>query len=515
MRTLYPALLASLLALSPLSCKRSGGDAKAPSDSTTARPSGPKMPRPLDLPASPAALVHIDAPKAFIEEALAYAPGETKPRTVISESLQASGLKFESQIFPYVGLGRAWNMAHVKGQTIVHVPVKPNVASQLSAILDRLPPEGDFGAVKIPRGQGEAGPKLAFFDKKNNMLTLAGDLRGIATGPELGRTYGKQGVNVVLTKEHAARYGGRLPANRVVAKGKSASDLELTIEGGPPLPAEARITDGALTGLLESGQIALGGSTKYVDHKKDVEAIISQGRRQVSSLPSIAQGNGKELLNRGAAMLRQWNGRSMVGVGPANHVLLGFGADDPEKMSNATLYFMRGIISNIKTVKSLRSFGVNVNVPTVRFAPSAATAAGQQIHMIGVENAKKYVPSEYHRLINDDGRLRIALAFPKRTGAGMVAVGPDAKGVMTRWLENTKSATPAGKSQGHLASGTIAVGPKALQSLSQPDVLPATLLGLSARRAPTKIVVRRQGQDYVVRIRGEARGGGKARVATP
>ncbi len=516
MRTLYPALLASLLALSPLSCKRSGSDAKAPSDSTTARPAGAaKMPRPLDLPANPEGLVHVDTPSAFIDAALAYAPGQATSRDVIDQALAASGLKFESQIFPYVGLNRAWNMAQVGGQTIVHVPVRPNVSTQLGAILGRLPPEGDFGAVKIPRGQGERGPRLAFFDAQNDMLTLADDLRGIATGPELGRTYGKQGVNIVLTKEQAARYGGILPVSRVVATGKSADDLELTIEGAPALPAEARITDGALTGLLESSEIALGGSTKYVDYKKDVEAIINQGRRQVSSLPSIAQGNGNDLLKRGASMLRQWNGRSMVGVGPANHVLLGFGADDPEKMGNAALYLMRGILSNIKTVKSLRSFGVKIDVPTIRFAPSAATAAGQQIHMIGIESAKRYVPAEFHRLINDDGRLRIALAFPRRSGAGMVTIGPDAKGVMTRWLENTKSATTADKSQSHLASGTIAVGPQALQSLAAPDFNPAAMLGLSARRAPTKIVVRRQGQDYVVRIHGDAGGGGNARVATP
>jgi hypothetical protein len=75
MRSLYPALLASLLALSPLACKRNNGGSgpsKGPGDSTTARPSGPKMPKPLDLPASPEAVVHVDVPKDLLSEILAY-----------------------------------------------------------------------------------------------------------------------------------------------------------------------------------------------------------------------------------------------------------------------------------------------------------------------------------------------------------------------------------------------------------------------------------------------------------
>ena len=517
MRSLYPALLASLLALSPLACKQSGGSAKTPTDSTTARPSGPNMPKPLKLPDSPQAVVHVDSPNALLSELLAYAPGSMSPRQAVAQALQQSGQSFENQLFQYIGLGRAWNMAIVEGQTIIHVPVQKSSLAQLASMLSKYPAEGDFGAVKIPRPQGQQGPKLAFLDRDNAMLTLADDLPGIATGPELGRAYGKQAVNITVSAEQAARYGAQLGAKRATVSG-TVDDLKIELEGAPALPTEARITDGALTGLLESKQIALGGSTKYVDYKKDVDSMISQGRRQVSSLPSIAQGNAKELLNRAIATLRHWNGRSMVGVGPANHVLLGFGAEDPTKMGEATLNLIRGVQSNIKTVKSLRSFGVNIDIPTVSFAPNKAKVGSDAIHVVALENASKYVPAEIRPLLTSNNRLRIAMAFPNRTGAGMFVIGENCDTVLATWLKDTQNATPAGKSQGHLASGTVAVGPKALQQLAQPGFEPLKFLGLSANRAPTKIIVKRQGdggsQNYVIKLeRQGGSGGGKANAA--
>ncbi len=517
MRPLYPALLASLLALSPLACKRSGGGAaKAPTDSTTARPDAPAMPKPLALPAKPDGLVHVAAPKDLLEEALSYAPGSMTARAAVAQALKKSGLGFESQVFQHVGMGRAWNMAIVKGQTIVHVPVIKGHEAQLSAMLAKLPPEGEFGAVRLQRAEGEQGPKLAFFDKQNNMLTLAGDLRGIATGPDLGRTYGKQGVSITVTAEQAARYGAKLGARRATATGSGTDDLRIELEGAPALPASLRISEGALTGLLESEQIALGGSTKYVDYKKDVDRIMAQGRRQVSSLPGMAQGNAKELLGRAGGLMRTWNGRTMVGVGPANHVLLGFGTDDATKMNNSSLHLIRGVQSNIKTIKSLKKFGVNIpNVPSVSFSPNKTKVAGQSIHVVALENARKYVPSEYHQLLTSNDRLRISMVFPKRAGAGMVVIGPNSEAVLSRWVQDTQGATPGGKSEGHLASATVAVGAKALGQLASPEFVPATLMGLSANRAPTKIVVKRQDQNYVIKLKRENPAGGKPKTSAP
>lgn len=517
MRPLYPALLASLLALSPLACKRGGDSVKGPADSTTARPKAPAMPKPLALPAQPNALVHVAAPKQLLQEALSYSPGTMTAREAVAQALKNSGLGFESQVFQHIGMGRAWNMAIVKGQTIVHVPVIKGHEAQLSAMLSKLPPEGEFGAVRLNRPQGQQGPKVAFFDKQNNMLTLAGDLRGIATGPELGRTYGKQGVSITVTEEQAARYGAQLGAKRATITGSGTDNLRIELEGAPALPASLRISEGALTGLLESGQIALGGSTKYIDYKKDVDGIMAQGRRQVSSLPGMAQGNAKELLGRAGGLMRTWNGRTMVGVGPANHVLVGFGTNDTTKMNNSSLHLIRGVQSNIKTIKSLKKFGVNIpNVPSVSFAPNKAKVAGQSVHVVALENARKYVPPEFHKLLTSNDRLRISMVFPKRAGAGMVVIGPNSEAVLTRWLQDTQGATPGAKSEGHLASATVAVGAKALSQLGSPEFNPATLMGLSANRTPTKIVIKRQDQNYVIKLkRDKAKAAGNARTSAP
>jgi len=500
MRSFHSVLLASLLALSPLACKPSGGSAKAPvTDSTTARPPGPKMPRPYSLPAKPEAVVHVDAPKQLLAEILSYSPGSMTPRQAIAQALRSSGQSFETQLSPHVGLHRSWNMAIVEGQTIVHVPLHKKGVAQVAAVLSKLPPEGDFGAVRIPR-QGQDGPKLAFLDRHNDMLTLADDLRGIATGPELGRAYGKQEVNIAVDARQAARYGARLGAERATVTG-SMNDLRIEIEGTSPLPPGLPVSEGALTGLLESKQIALGGSTKYTDYKGQVDAILSQGRRQVSSLPSIAQGNGKELLNRATGMLRSWNGRSMVGVGPANHLQLGLGSDDPQQMGSATLYFVRGVLSNIKTVKSLRSFGVKIDVPTVRFTANAAKVGNESIHLVVLENARKYVPAEVHPLLSEDNKLQIAMAFPKRAGAGMFVVGRKSNAVLANWLRDTQKATPGAKTTGHLASATVAVGAKALQTVMQAGFDPFSVLGFTANRPPTRVVVQRTGQSYVIRLK--------------
>ncbi len=518
MRLLPPALFASLLVLAPTACNRDGGNSSSPTDSTTARPRGPKMPKPLKLPAQPQGLVHLDSPKAFLDTLLAYAGEAPEPRTLMQQAVDRSGLSFERQVLQHVGINRAWNMAQVDGETIVHVPVRPAAVKQVAAMLSSLAAEGDFGAVKLARAQGERGPKLAYLDQDNGMLTLADSLRGIATGPELGRTYGRRGVNLRITAEQAARYGAELGVESITAVGDGALNLELTVRGAPPLPPEARIENGALTGLLENPQIAAGVSTKYSDSKADVDRIIRNARGQISKLPGLAQGNAKELLGRAAAMMRTWNGRAMVGVGPTNHVLVGLGASDPEKMNKSTQYFMRGVMSNIKTLKSLRSFGVKLDIPGVRFAPNTAEAAGHKFHMVGLDGARKYVPSEFHRLINKDGRLRIAMAFPKRTGAGMMVIGPDAKAVMSKWLAEVKDATPAGKSAGHLIAATVAVDGTAVAPLLNgaggPETV-AAILGLKATRKPAKIVLRTIDGGYVVRLQQATGASGSAKTAIP
>ena len=510
MRLLSPALLASLLVLGPVSCKRNGPSSS--SDTTAApqdgargkrkrsrRPRGPKMPRPLSLPSDPDGVVHVAAPKTLLSDVLSYVPNAPSPRQVLQRAVRQSGLQFEAKLVEHVGLGRPWNIAVVDGQTIYQIPLKPKSTATVVAMLRSLPPEGDFGAVKIKRGPDKKAPLLAYVDRANNTITLADDLRGIATGPELQRAYGKQGVRISVTREEASRFGAQLPFSKLTAKGASADDLEIIIEGAPELPTND-LQKGALTGLLNGSQIAFGASSKYRNHKKDVEAILGKVKRQVNDAPGVVRGNLEDLRKRLATVLRHWNGRTMVGVGPSNHVLVGFGAEDSARMGKSTLFLMRGIVDNLNTAKTLsKTFGLNLSLPKIRFNPNVSTGAGVPVHVIVVDNARKYVPSEFHGLLNSDGRLKLAIAFPKRAGAGLLVAGADAKDVMAKWLEDTKNAPTGAKTRDHFVSVTSAVGPKFMQALEQ--ATPQSVLRASANRPPTKVVVRRDGETYRIRVK--------------
>lgn len=518
MRLLPSVLIASALALSPLACKRDNGpgEAKRPADTTTQRPKGPKMPRPLKLPADPRAVVHVDVPKALLNNVLAYAGSEQKPKDVLQEAAAASNMGIAKTFVPHLGLGRAWNMAQVDDQTIIHVPIRKASVAKVAALLSSMKPVGEFGAVDLGRPAGEPGPTIAFFDQQNMMLTLANDLRGIATGPELGRAYGKQGINISINKAQAARYGAQLPVKRVRAQGKSLDDLLITLEGVPQTQEleilHTQIGKGALTGLLDSPQIALGGTSTYRNYKQNVDSIISQAKRTTSKQSFLIRGNFEDMTKRLSSMLRSWNGRVMAGVGPANHVTIGMGSDDPARMSKSTLFFIRGAIDNIKTAKT---FGIG-GIPNVRFQPNASKAGGEPIHVVSLDRARGFVPSDLHGLLDESGRLRIAMAFPSNRGAGMIVLGPKAPDVLTKWVGDTKNATPPGKSSDHLLAATLAIGPKKILSLVQSKDDPRALLSTNANRPPTKLVVRKEGDTYTIRLRKKAGAkGGKPRNATP
>ncbi len=467
------------------------------------------MPKPLALPATPTAAVHVSAPKTLLTEALSYAPGSSpQPRELLRRAVQASGSPFEAKLVPFVGLSRPWNLAVVDGQTIMHVPLRPDSVDKVGALLASKKAKGDFGAVEINRGPDNDGPKLAYLDRGAKTLTLADDLRGIATGPELQRAYGKQPIFISVSRKQAARYGVQLPVQRITATGTGVEDLEVAIKGAPAIPELGELQKGALTGLLESPQIAVGGSSKYRNYKQPVESIISRAKRETSKQNFLIRGNLEDMTKRLASMLRSWNGRVMVGVGPANHLLVGLGANNVGKMSKSTQFFMRGVIDNIKTAKT---FGVGV--PAVRFNPNVLQGAGSQIHTVVLDGARKYVPAELHNVIGPDGKLRIAMAFPNRAGAGMLVVGAQAKEVMQRWLEDTKKATPGAKTVDHFASATVAVGPKAIQRVV---ASPQAAAGLQANRPPTKLVLRRDGEDYTLRIKGKKTARvGRARNSAP
>jgi hypothetical protein len=354
--------------------------------------------------------------------------------------------------------------------------------------------------VRLQRAPEDKGPKLAYLDKERSTITLADDLRGIVTGPDLAGAYGKKGLYLTLTAAQAAKYGVELPAESVEIKGAGIHDFKLEATGvTEDVPGMEKMADGALTGMLESPNVALGFSTKYANYKGDVNKMIGDASREVSKQNFLVRGTLEEMLNRFKAMARAWNGRVMVGVGPRRHVLLGVGSDDA-KFGTKTLYFIAGALSNLKTAES---FGIG-GLPDVRFARSKDVGAGSNIHVIALEGARKHVPPQYHALLNERGDLRIAFAFPSRMGGAMAAVGPDCQGVLKKWLEDTAKATPGDKTRDHFVAATVAVGPAAVQKVLA-DQTGAAAFELTANAKPTRFVVRRKEGTVKLDVSGPKR----------
>ncbi len=482
------------LCLAGPSCKRTTESGTSGPDRAKAvrKPRPPGMPQPLRLPDHPVAAVHLQSPDEVLRTAAAYTPqpDDDDPIALLRRLSTRGGDAFEAKVAPWIDPTRAWDGAVVEGQSIVHVPIARSHLDDAARLLSGLPAEGKFGAVALARPPGEHGPKLAYLDRDAATLTLADTLPGIATGRELARAYGKQPFFVTVDATQARAWGVELPVQRVTVRGQGLHAFELETEGVPrDIPDFDKLADGALPGILEAPQVAVGVSTRYAQHEQTVRTIISRATRTVEKQSFLVRGNLEDLLRRANAVLRSWNGRVMVGIGPSRHVLLAFGTDDPKKTDGALVHFMTGVMSNLGLAKSL---GFGSSVPSVRFQKKKLEVNGVPIHVVALENARKQVPPELAALVDARGDLRVAIAFPPRAGTGMFVAGPDASNVLADWLQQIADATPANDSRGDLLAATLAVEPSALVPVLQ-DATGSQVLSLSAGREPTKIVLRRQG----------------------
>ncbi|MEM7153705.1 MAG: hypothetical protein AAF799_12735 [Myxococcota bacterium] len=458
------------------------------------------MPRPLRLPANAPIIVHIQQPAQMMATLEAYAPDLPRGRALLQQAIsQGNGQPIDEALATAVNMRKPWDMASVDGQLIVQVPLLPGKVQSVAAALADKPPVGRFGAVDLQRGAAP-GPKLAWLDRDSATLTLADTERGLATGSKLASAYGKQPLRVEIEATEAQRLMPQLQMKleSVEIRGAGAHDFEAVLEG---VPSEAfaqieKLESGSLTGLLESSQIAVGASSKYTDHAKDVKNILADAKRTVDRQNFLVRDTLEGLRKRLGTTLRSWNGRVMVGVAPGKTVLVGFGADDPKHMGGALYHLLTGIIDNLGTARSL-----GIEVPRLRFKRNAVRAAEQNIAILVLERARKYLPPEATPLIDDRGELRIAFAFPNRTGAGMMALGPASESAMTKWLEDTAKATPASESSDHYMAGTVAVDPGSLASLAKGVDLGA-VLGLTAERDPTRITLTRDGATVRATVKG-------------
>lgn len=484
----------------PGTTEASDGKAAPASEKRARRQHG--LPRPLRLPADAPIVIHVQSPGAAIAGLSAYAPQLPEGRSLLQELVsQVEGTgPLEQELAGAVDLERPFDVASVDGQLIVHVPIVPGRIESVAALLVDKPPVGRFGAVDLQRG-AVPGPKLAWLDRETGTLTLADDERGLATGSHLAKAYGKQPLRVQLQGAEARKYAPQLVLEQLDLRGAGVHDFELEAKGVPPeafAELEA-LQPGALTGLLESPRIAVGASSKYAYYERDVKRLLSDLKRSVDRQNFLVKGTLEDLLRRFGSVARSWNGRTMVGVGPKNHVLVGVGAESPQKLGGALFHLVNGVLDNLELARS-----IGLEVPKIRFQRNKASAGGHNISVIALEDARGYLPAEARSLLDGKGDLRIAIAFPERTGAGLAVIGPECSTVLAHWLEDIAEATPPGDSEGDFLAATVAVDPAMVEPLLAGGGDLAALLGLSAAREPTRITVAREADTVKVRVKGPA-----------
>ena len=497
MRALSRLLLATTLCVPLAACKHDGAKTTGPGGANVEAPARkPGMPRPYKVPAKPELALHVAAPAQLIDVGAAHVPGVPDARALVRQTLGRYG-DFERALGDYVDLDRSWDAALVSGQLVAQIPLTDAGVAQVKGLLADKAPAGKFGAVNL--GTTGPGPKLAWLDEQTKLLTLADDERGLATGADVAAAFASKPVFFTTDAAQAQKYGAIVPFQSIAVSGSGTDALDIRIEG---VAAEhlARLGDieaGALTGLVESRHLAAAVTTRYAHADRDVKSIMSRGQRQVDQVPFFVKGNAEDLLRRAGAFLRSWNGSVMVGVGPKQHLYIGLGSDDARKTGLAFNHLMNGVMSNLSLAKT---FGVGV--PKLRYAKNKSETSGVTISALALEGARKYVPSEYHALLNGDGDLRIAIAFVNRTGAMMIVAGPGCVSAMQNWIEDIKTATPAADSRGDYLASSVALDANVVRTLLAGTMRPEQLLQLDAGRAPSTVVVRRKDADFDIAIRG-------------
>lgn len=498
------ASIAILGALAAPACKKNAGPGD--SESPRAGRSGVEgrraaarrgLPKPYALPAKPPMAMHVGVPSQVLAALATYVGTAGDSRAVLQTFAKMRGVGIETALVPFVDLQRPWDAATIENTTIVNVPIEKAHLADVKRLLAGKPTTGDFGAVDLQRPADQHGPKLAWLDERTATLALADDLRGLSTAGELARAYGKSNLFFTIDAARAKAEGAiEFPFARVHVKGDGPHDFHITTEGAAEIEGLDRIGDGALTGLLATPDLAAGVSTKYASYQQVIKDVTGRATRTLNDQNFLVRGVMEDMVKRFNTVVRSWNGRVLVGVGPQRHVLLALGSEDPGKASASIVSLVNSVTSNIDLASS---FGLQV--PRIRFKKNRATSEGIAIHAVALMNAKKQVPAELAPLLDAEGNLRVAFAGSTRGGAVMVVAGPEASETLVKWISHTKGAMPGNASRDHLVAATFATSTAGLAPLAK-EQSAAQLLQLRADRPPTSAVVRRKGEVFDVQVNG-------------
>jgi len=501
--------LASVLLLGTIlgapACKRTAsGDGDAPGG-RVARGEGrraaarPNLPRPYALPDKPPMAVHVGVPAQVLAGIDVYLGRKTEDPRALLRSLANTRGPLEVALVSFVDLRRPWDAATIEGATIANIPIEKGHVPDVKRLLEGKPAEGKFGAVNLQRAADDPGPKLAWLDEQSATLVLADDLRGLATGSELGRKYGKQQLSFTIDAAQAKAQGAiEFPFARINLGGEGIHDFHVTTEGPATIEGLETITDGALTGLLSSPEIAAAATSRYAGYQQIQKSLTSRANRMLDDQNFLVRGVIEDMVKRFNTVVRSWNGRVLIGVGPQRHVVVALGTEDPARASNSIVSLVNSVMGNIELASS---FGVSV--PRFKFRKNRATSNGVPIHVVALANARKQIPAEFASLLDSEGNLRIAFAGSPRAGAVMVAIGPEAAETLSRWIDHTKQATPGNATRDHFAAATLAVSTAALAPLTEQQSA-ASILQLRPDRPPTSAVVQKKGEGFDIHVRGPA-----------
>ena len=513
------ALLGATL-VAPLGCKHTGDTAGGPKSS---RPARVKLPDPLPLPDQPVAAAHVENPGAalamvdpWVEESLAAA-------AVLERGLtQFTTAEVATQIAATIDPARTWSSVRLgDGEEIAHFSVLAQQSEQLAEILDGLAKEGRFGARRLPErppveeteeGPWSHKPHLAWLDPETGNLTIATSLPGLVTGAKISEAYGKAPLFVTADGSMMPEI---VPLTRITAQGE-LSDLEVTatLDEGYDPAAELSLEAGALTGLLSGPDTVVGVTSRMAGHEEVVKTLIRNIDRMVDEQPFLLQGILQDMQKKFNAIARSWNGRFYVALGPPGHVRVAYGADDPKKSGVAVLRFTQTVIDNANLIRNFTS-----QVPSISLKKNVGEGAGEPIHRLSVSKAKSLLQAEAHALVDDKNKLRVAGAWSRHAGAGMVVVGPESTSVLQRWLEASSNAPAGEATTGDLGAAMVALSPEQAPALRNTQLDPSVLFGLTGDGPRRTIVAERVDERtiklHVTGVPKRVRKGAPASTASP
>ena len=481
------------------------------------------LPAPHKLSREPDAAMHVATPAATLAAAAAYVPQVPALAEFGAQILSTQGpSEWATTVGAQLDGQRAWTGANVAGEDILHFALQRGGVVKVQVAMAKFARRGEFGAVVLPpaalavkdgdlvRATTPGPERLAWIDTIANTLTIASTLEGLATGRELAGTYGKQPLWFTMTETRGQPLFGSFPYGRVEATGAGLHSLDISAAArkGQKLPVLRDIAPGPIGGPLTSKSIAAGVSTRWTGYKEAVREVTHQLQVMVDRAGFAGRMMLDPIADQATRVLKTWNGRVLLAVGPAKHLRLGLGADDPFAAHRGLLTLLRDVTENLQLARMFVSNIPNASLKKVGDNPD--------IWMLTATGLGNQLPPALRTLL-DDGRLRVAFNGSAHAGGVLVVIGPRADSELKAWLGEAANAASGKDGMKDLLHATTAASPEAvaavLQALEQnaTDKLLTAVLALTADRAPTQLVMRKVGERYEITVRGPEATPGKPR----